>query len=59
MRMLSKLGVAVVCEGVETVGELDALRDAGVTLFQGYLFAKPKFEGLPDYWLPAASQRGI
>ncbi|WP_349236247.1 EAL domain-containing protein [Devosia sp. Root105] len=57
--MLSKLGVAVVCEGVETVGELDALRDAGVTLFQGYLFAKPKFEGLPDYWLPAASQRGI
>ena len=36
-----------VAEGVETVAELAALRALGVTLFQGYLFAKPGFETLP------------
>lgn len=41
------LGVAVIAEGVETAAELAALRSFGVTLFQGYLFAKPLFEGLP------------
>ena len=32
---------------VETAAELAALRALGVTLFQGYLFAKPGFETLP------------
>lgn len=35
------LGVRVVCEGVETVGERDTLARAGADLLQGYLFAKP------------------
>lgn len=37
----------VVAEGVETRAELDALREIGVSLVQGYLFAKPGFESLP------------
>ncbi len=41
------LSIRVVAEGVETVAELAALRALGVTLFQGYLFAKPGFETLP------------
>lgn len=41
------LSTEVVAEGVETPGELAALRAIGVTLFQGYLFAKPAFEALP------------
>jgi EAL domain-containing protein (putative c-di-GMP-specific phosphodiesterase class I) len=36
------LGVRVVCEGVETVGERDALARLGADLLQGYLFAKPE-----------------
>jgi EAL domain-containing protein (putative c-di-GMP-specific phosphodiesterase class I) len=35
------LGVRVVCEGVETVGERDTLAKVGADLLQGYLFAKP------------------
>jgi EAL domain-containing protein (putative c-di-GMP-specific phosphodiesterase class I) len=34
------------CEGVETVGELQVLRDLGVSLIQGYLLAQPSFESL-------------
>lgn len=41
------LATRVVAEGVETAGELAALRALGVSLFQGYLFAKPGFETLP------------
>lgn len=40
------LGLAIVAEGVETEGELAVLRDAGVDLIQGYLFAKPALERL-------------
>jgi EAL domain-containing protein (putative c-di-GMP-specific phosphodiesterase class I) len=42
------LDVSVLAEGVETQAEFDALRDLGITLFQGYHFAKPRFEGLPE-----------
>ena len=37
-----ELGIKVVCEGVETVGERDALAEVGAELLQGYLFAKPE-----------------
>ncbi|GHA14853.1 signaling protein [Devosia pacifica] len=38
------LDINVIAEGVETHGELQALREAGVKLFQGYYFAKPEIE---------------
>jgi EAL domain-containing protein (putative c-di-GMP-specific phosphodiesterase class I) len=37
----------MIAEGIETKDELVSLQDLGVTLFQGYLFAKPAFEELP------------
>ena len=42
------LSIQVVAEGVETASELSALRALGISLFQGYLFAKPGFEALPQ-----------
>jgi EAL domain-containing protein (putative c-di-GMP-specific phosphodiesterase class I) len=44
--MLEELSIVPLCEGVETAGELRALRDLGVSLVQGYVLAKPKLEGL-------------
>ncbi len=46
LRMLRDLGITPLCEGVETVEELEVLRDLGVSLVQGYLLAKPAFEQL-------------
>lgn len=45
--MCRDLSIQVVAEGVETEGELQVLRELGVTLFQGYLFARPGFDALP------------
>lgn len=36
------LGIRVICEGVETIGERDTLARVGADLLQGYLFAKPE-----------------
>ncbi len=52
LNMLTDLGIQAVCEGIETVGEYDALSDLGVCLMQGYLLAKPAFEALPPHVLP-------
>ena len=41
------LNITVVAEGIETVEEAVMLRDLGVRLFQGYLFARPATEALP------------
>lgn len=41
------LDITVLAEGVETEAELEALRAAGIELFQGYWFAPPAFEALP------------
>ena len=46
------LGIQVIAEGVETMSEYRALRDLGITLFQGYLFARPAFEALPEVTYP-------
>lgn len=40
------LGTKVVAEGIETPGELAALRDLGITLVQGFLLGRPQFEAL-------------
>lgn len=44
--LCDELGIRVIAEGVETPEELAALRDLGVTLFQGFYFAKPAFQRL-------------
>jgi len=41
------LDMTVIAEGVETLPEALAMRQAGVHLFQGYLFARPATEQLP------------
>ncbi len=51
----SSLGVEIVAEGIETVEEYEAVRDCGIHLMQGYLFAKPAFEALPEVHWPGAA----
>jgi EAL domain-containing protein (putative c-di-GMP-specific phosphodiesterase class I) len=43
----AELDIRVLAEGVETLAEYAWLSDAGIDLFQGYLFARPGFETLP------------
>ena len=43
-------GAKVVAEGIETVGELNAVIDTGVHFGQGYLLAKPAFPIPPITW---------
>lgn len=53
LRTCLDLGIDVIAEGVETNDEYDWLRNEGVELFQGWLFARPEFEQLPqDFHLP-------
>lgn len=44
LRICDELGIRVLAEGIETVGERDFFSHEGVTLMQGYLFAKPAFQ---------------
>ena len=41
MRMVQKLGIESICEGVETEQQADFLGEIGCTKMQGYLFSKP------------------
>ena len=50
--MANRLGIQLVAECVETKAEVDVLLDAGITLMQGYLFAAPTFESLPEIAWP-------
>lgn len=43
-----ELDIQVLAEGVENEKELVVLRAAGISLFQGYYFAKPALMALPD-----------
>lgn len=40
------LNIRVLAEGIETPQERDCLREAGIRLMQGYLFARPAFQAL-------------
>jgi len=46
--MMRQLGGRIVAEGVETAEEYFWLRSQGITLYQGFLFANPGFECLPE-----------
>jgi len=46
--LAKQLGQVIIAEGIETIDEYVVLRDCGVNLMQGYLFAKPAFEALPE-----------
>ncbi|RKP51826.1 EAL domain-containing protein [Pararobbsia silviterrae] len=41
------LGIEIIAEGVETTGERDFFASEGVTLMQGFLFARPAMRALP------------
>jgi len=47
-RIAEALGVRCIAEGIETAGELQALREVGIHLCQGYYLARPAIEALPD-----------
>jgi EAL domain-containing protein (putative c-di-GMP-specific phosphodiesterase class I) len=53
------LDVTVLAEGIETAAEREALRALGITLMQGYHFAKPILEALPPVagFAPTAAVR--
>lgn len=53
--MAKRLGIKIIGECVETRAEFDILLDCGITLMQGYLFAKPTFESLPEITWPEES----
>lgn len=46
--MCREMGIQVVGECIETPGECATLLDCGIELMQGYLFAKPAVEALPE-----------
>lgn len=52
IRTCQDLGIDIVAEGVESLGEYGWLRCEGITLYQGYLFARPAFRALPEVRFP-------
>jgi EAL domain-containing protein (putative c-di-GMP-specific phosphodiesterase class I) len=52
VKLCGDLDALVVAEGIETVGEFNALRDSGAELGQGYLFARPAFPMPAITWPP-------
>lgn len=53
LQTADEMGIRMIAEGVETTAELTCLRALGIDLFQGFLFAKPAFERLPDFEVPS------
>ncbi|QYJ89147.1 EAL domain-containing protein [Shewanella halotolerans] len=49
-----QLKITCLAEGIETLAEMRWLKGAGVELMQGYLFARPGFESLPEVTFPIA-----
>ncbi|WP_093020992.1 EAL domain-containing protein [Sphingobium sp. YR768] len=59
LRIARSLGITVIAEGIETVGEYEALRTLGVRYIQGYLLARPGFKVLPEAALPEESKTPV
>jgi len=57
VKMCTALGITVIAEGIETAGELDALRAIGVRYIQGFLLARPGFETLPPITFDLSAER--
>jgi EAL domain-containing protein (putative c-di-GMP-specific phosphodiesterase class I) len=58
VQLCRRLGVELIVEGVETVGELEVLRLLGVRYVQGFLFGQPEIGQLPPVpaWLSEGEQ---
>jgi EAL domain-containing protein (putative c-di-GMP-specific phosphodiesterase class I) len=52
VKLCRTLKVQLIGECVETLEEYEVLRHCGIDFMQGYLFAKPMFEGLPKVTWP-------
>ncbi len=52
VRLCDDLGAGVVAEGIETVDEFLAARDAGAHYGQGYLLARPAYPRPSVFWQP-------
>lgn len=50
-----QLDVAVIAEGIEAETEMRILQATGINLFQGYFFARPAVEKLPDVQVSLAA----
>jgi EAL domain-containing protein (putative c-di-GMP-specific phosphodiesterase class I) len=57
VRMMEKLGITVIAEGIETEAEYATLAALGVRYQQGYLFARPGFRSLPAISNPTGQDR--
>ncbi len=57
--MCQEMGIVIIAEGIETVAEYRVLVNLGVCLHQGYLFARPAFEALPDVHYPELSADAV
>ena len=50
--MAKMLDITLIAEGIETVAEMRTIDAMGIRLQQGYLFARPELEVLPDVTWP-------
>jgi len=48
------LGAKVIAEGIETLQEMQTLDGFGIDLMQGYLFARPAVQSVPEINWPVA-----
>lgn len=58
VRMATSMEITVIAEGIETFAEHEILAGIGVRYMQGYLFARPQIERLPENIGPDAVRRG-
>ena len=48
LQVCTDLNIRVIAEGIETREELNTLKAMGITLFQGFYFARPAFQSVAD-----------